>query len=162
MSRFLKQDLVARNAALSSALLGSHRLISSTYQVQLIFSLLKRWEAEFFGYGVFQQVYISANGKSDGWHHHQPSHVLKQTRPLLMPLEAFRKFPYLSIICAACCARLTSQNGNTVPINSVPAPAMPRATHVVQPIEGFSSELCSCDSNCPFSTFLETQQPEME
>ncbi len=27
----------------------------SFYQVQLIFSLLKRWKAEFFGYGVFSK-----------------------------------------------------------------------------------------------------------
>jgi hypothetical protein len=36
------------------------------YQVQSIFSLLKRWEAEFFGDGVFQHVSSSANDKSDG------------------------------------------------------------------------------------------------
>src|SRR2546427_11282279 len=41
---------------------------------------------------------------------------------------------YLSIIAAARCARSTNQNGSSVPINSVPAPAIPSAAHVVQAI----------------------------
>src|SRR2546427_12634607 len=41
---------------------------------------------------------------------------------------------YLSIIAAARCARSTNQNGSSVPINSVPAPAIPSAAHVVQAV----------------------------
>src|SRR5437762_13513503 len=38
-----------------------------------------------------------------------------------------------NIILAACNARSTNQNGNNVPIASVPRAARPRAIHVVQP-----------------------------
>src|SRR5205085_11351891 len=43
---------------------------------------------------------------------------------------------YLSIICAACCARLTSQNGSSVPIANVPMTARPSPAHVVQVMWG--------------------------
>jgi len=34
-------------------------IVVPLYQVQLIFSLLKRWKAEFFDYGVFSKFTLS-------------------------------------------------------------------------------------------------------
>src|SRR6266568_2186421 len=48
--------------------------------------------------------------------------------------------PSINIILAACNARSTSQNGNNVPIASVPRAARLRAIHVVQPA---FARLCS-------------------
>src|SRR6266581_2704891 len=48
--------------------------------------------------------------------------------------------PSINIILAACNARSTSQNGNNVPIASVPRADRPRAIHVVQPA---FARLCS-------------------
>ncbi len=50
---------------------------------------------------------------------------------------------YFSIICAARCARSTSQNGSMVPIASVPTTAMPNAAHVIQPASVSWVSTCS-------------------
>src|SRR2546421_519693 len=53
---------------------------------------------------------------------------------------------YLIIICAACRAKSTSQNGRTVPIANVPTSAVPSASHDITPM------LTGCSFSVTFST----------
>src|SRR5438128_397034 len=53
---------------------------------------------------------------------------------------------YLNIICAACRAKSTSQNGKTVPIANVPTSAVPSAIHDITPM------LTGCSFSAAFST----------
>src|SRR5450631_1389253 len=55
---------------------------------------------------------------------------------------AMKKTYYLNIVAAACCARLTSQNGSNVPIPSVPSTVIPRPSHENQ-LSPLVSDSCS-------------------
>src|SRR2546428_13353402 len=53
---------------------------------------------------------------------------------------------YLIIICAACRAKSTSQNGSSVPIANVPTSAVPSAIHDITPMR------TGCTLSVTFST----------